>query len=87
MYATEKPDDISLTLKPQHDPSCLSCKNCEIVNAGKENEFWCCETAGWGMPVKCSPPNDDVCNFYSTEERYDNGKFQDVIHDIQEGDY
>lgn len=52
-------------LKPQHSPSCRDCKNVYVIHEGCDDEFWSCETIGWGMPMKCSPPYDDPCPYFN----------------------
>lgn len=84
MYAVDAvAKGIETTIKPQHSPSCFECQNCEIVNIGTPEEFWCCETYGWGWPCKCDPPHDEPCKFFDRFTRFDNDKFHKLIEDIQ----
>lgn len=86
MYASDvKEKGIQTTIKPSCSPSCFDCMNCEIVKVGQKDEYWCCETVGWGMPCKCDPPYDEPCNFFSKDERFDNNKFYEIITAIQSG--
>lgn len=60
-------------LKPTHSPSCRDCKNVCL-----------CETIGWGMPMKCSPPEDDICEYFNDEGALD--RMDHFIADIQARD-
>lgn len=85
MYASYiREHNINTTIRPSTSPSCFDCQNCEVVNVGKPDEFWCCETYGWGVPCKCDPPHDEPCKFFSRTERFDNDKFQQIIANIQQ---
>lgn len=84
MYAVDViTQGIELKLNPSCDPSCFQCQNCEIVNAGQEDEFWCCETYGWGVPCSCSPPHDDPCDMFNTDERFDNSVLVEMVERIK----
>ena len=57
--------------------SCGNCLNCDKVNVGKPDEFWCCETYGlfhFGVPANVTPPHDKPCERYSETKRFDVGK-------------
>lgn len=44
-----------------------TCGNC--VNCVKGEKFWACENYSHsaGMPVRCSPPNDEACENWSSD--------------------
>lgn len=84
MYASyAREHGIETTIKTQRSPSCFDCQNCEIVNVGKPDEFWCCETYGWGVPCRCDPPHDEPCKFFNHDERFDNDIFIEIIQEAK----
>lgn len=88
MYASyAREHGIKTTLKPVAKKSCFYCANCEIDRIGQPDEFWVCETIGWGVPCACDPPNyDDAegCTFYSETEKHDDDMFFRIIDSIQQ---
>ena len=55
--------------------SCGNCVNCEKVKPEGKPEFWACDTYGFyftGVPVDCTPPNNDPCKFWTDNPKKKN---------------
>lgn len=49
------------------EKSCDNCANCE-----KHGDEWSCDEYGFyyvGMPVNCSPPNDQACELWTDDPK------------------
>lgn len=57
------------------EKSCGNCVNCLRYTSDDGNEEWVCEEYGFyyvGHPVRCNPPNDNPCTFWTKNPRKKN---------------
>ena len=57
------------------EKSCSNCVNCLKSVSDDGQEEWVCEEYGFyyvGHPVRCNPPNDNPCTFWTKNPRKKN---------------